>query len=96
MVYAPEKPRVLNNCALALMRDGEYPAALELLDRAVIQVERRDANRRQALRVTVLTNRFLALYALRRNAEARETLRHADPSDPRVQQFTRWLDSISD
>lgn len=88
---APTKPRPLNNCALALIRAGAYEQALPLLDRALVQVEIREPNRRKALRSAVLTNRFLVLFALRRDDDARATLARVDLSDPRVVQFSLWL-----
>ncbi len=92
VTLAPEKPRALNNCALALLHTGDYFEALPLLDRAAFELERREPNRRGALRATVLTNRFLVLYALRREDEARETLEQIrDHHDPRVVRFQRWL-----
>ncbi len=88
---APSKPRPLNNCALALLRHGDYDQALPLLDRALVEVNRREPNRRATMRATVLTNRFLVLFALRRNTEARASLAQAPADDPRVRQFLAWL-----
>lgn len=91
VTLAPEKPRALNNCALALVRAGAYDLALPLLDRALVSLEAREPNRRDALRATVLTNRFLVLYALRRTDEARLTLARVDANDPRAVTFRRWV-----
>ncbi len=88
---APDKPRALNNCALALLRNGSYVEALPLLDRALVTLETREPNRREALRATVLTNRFLVLYALRRTDDARQTLARVSLTDPRVMRYRAWL-----
>ena len=91
LALAPEKPRALNNCALAYLRNGDYEAALPLLDRALVTVEQREPNRRAKIRATILTNRVLVLFALRRLDDARLALARVDPADPRVAQFRTWL-----
>ncbi len=89
---APEKPRALNNCALALLRAGDYEAAFPLLEHAAMTLEYREPNRRSAMRTAVITNQFLVLYALRRESDARATLERLDNStDPRVRRLQQWL-----
>lgn len=87
---APDKPRPLNNCALALLHEGHADGALPLLDRALQTLEVREPNRRSALRATVQTNRFLALMGVRRPTEAFQALEGLDPTDPRVVRFQAW------
>jgi hypothetical protein len=89
---APDKPRALNNCALAHLRVGAYQEALPLLTHAAVTLERREPNRRTTLRTTVRGNQFLVFWALRRNADARAVLAGMDPTDPRTQQFRTWRD----
>ena len=93
LTLAPEKVRPLNNCALALMRDGEYAAALPLLQRAAVLVDEREPNRRASLRMAVLSNQFVTLWAVRETDAARVVWTRMDPDDPRTQRFSTWLDS---
>lgn len=92
LTQAPEKPRPLINCALALMRAGHSDRALPLLERAAVAVEHGEPNRRAALRSAVIANRVLALIAVQRHADARRALEQLDHTDPRYQRFTSWVD----